>query len=187
MFDNGRTIPYNNTRVIARCAMRFDVKPILNSPGRSLDFQFTLDLSDTELNGQYPAQEPVAVSGFVRNTAGLLQLFMTAETVLDAACDRCAKPIRLPKRVEFRCMLAEELEDEENDEIVLLDKDGQLDLDELMSDVFILNLDTKNLCSEDCKGLCPGCGVDLNVGQCRCKKEIDPRLAKLAQLLEQND
>ena len=52
--------------------MRFDVKPILNSPGRSLDFRFTLDLSDTELNGQYPVQEPVEVRGSVRNTAGLL-------------------------------------------------------------------------------------------------------------------
>ena len=35
--------------------------------------------------------------------------------------------------------------------------------------------------------LCPGCGADLNVEPCRCKKEIDPRLAKLAQLLEQDD
>lgn len=185
MFDNGRTIPYNNTRVIARCAMRFDVKPILNSPGRSLDFQFTLDLSDTELNGQYPAQEPVAVSGFVRNTAGLLQLFMTAETVLDAACDRCAKPIRLPKRVEFRCMLAEELEDEENDEIVLLE-DGEVDVEDLARTAFILDMDAKFLCSEDCLGLCPRCGADLNLGPCGCKKETDPRLAALASLLENN-
>ena len=90
--------------------MRFDVKPILNSPGRSLDFQFTLDLSDTELNGQYPVQEPVEVRGSVRNTAGLLELSMTVSAVLDAACDRCAKPLRLPKQVEFRCMLAETLE-----------------------------------------------------------------------------
>jgi uncharacterized protein len=56
-----------------------------------------------------------------------------------------------------------------------------------MGDVFLLELDTKNLCSDDCRGLCPGCGVNLNEGQCRCKKEIDPRLAKLAQLLEQNE
>ena len=72
--------------------MRFDVKPILNFPGKSLDFQFTLDLSDTELNGQYPAQEPIQVRGYVRNTAGLLELSMTASTMLDAVCDRCAKP-----------------------------------------------------------------------------------------------
>ena len=40
------------------------------------------------------------------------------------------------------------------------------------------------LCSEDCKGLCPKCGRDLNEGECGCDlKEPDPRLAVLAQLL----
>ena len=55
-----------------------------------------------------------------------------------------------------------------------------------MGEVFVLHLDTKNLCSPDCKGLCPGCGADLNREPCRCKKEVDPRLAKLAQLLEED-
>ncbi|MDY5613643.1 MAG: DUF177 domain-containing protein, partial [Dysosmobacter sp.] len=49
---------------------------------------------------------------------------------------------------------------------------------------FILEMDTKTLCSEDCKGLCPRCGADLNLGPCSCKKEVDPRLAALAKLLE---
>ncbi|WP_295858447.1 DUF177 domain-containing protein [uncultured Oscillibacter sp.] len=165
--------------------MRFDVKPILNSPGRSLDFQFTLDLSDTELNGQYPVQEPVEVRGSVRNTAGLLELSMTVSAVLDAACDRCAKPLRLPKQVEFRCMLAETLENGENDEIVLLE-DGEVDVEDLARTAFILDMDAKFLCSEDCKGLCPRCGADLNLGPCGCGKETDPRLAALAALLENN-
>jgi len=165
--------------------MRFDVKPILNFPGKSLDFQFTLDLSDTELNGQYPAQEPISVRGSVRNTAGLLELSMAASTTLDAVCDRCAKPIRIPKEVEFHCLLAEELESEENDEIVLLE-DGEVDVGELARTAFILDMDAKFLCSEDCKGLCPRCGADLSLGPCGCKKDADPRLAALAKLLENN-
>ena len=52
------------------------------------------------------------------------------------------------------------------------------------SGLFILEMDTKTLCSPDCMGLCPGCGVNLNHEECRCKKAVDPRLAKLAQLLE---
>ena len=86
--------------------------------------------------------------------------------------------------MEYDTLLAFELANGESDDIVLLNKDGELELDELMREVFLLEMDTKNLCSEDCKGLCPGCGVDLNVESCRCKREIDPRLAKLAQLLE---
>ena len=165
--------------------MRLDIKPILNFPGKSLDFQFILDLSDTELNGQYPAQEPIQVRGTVRNVAGLLELSMTASTTLDAVCDRCAKSVRLPKNVEFHCLLAEELENKENDEIVLLE-DGEVDVGELARTAFILEMDAKFLCSEDCKGLCPRCGADLNLGPCGCKKDVDPRLATLAKLLENN-
>ena len=45
----------------------------------------------------------------------------------------------------------------------------------------------KILCSEDCKGLCPRCGADLNQGPCSCvKKDVDPRLAVLAKLLEKD-
>lgn len=165
--------------------MRFDVRPILNFPGKSLDFQFSMDLSDAELNGQYPAREPILVEGSVRNSAGALELSMTASTTLDAVCDRCAKAIRLPKEVEFRCLLAEELENGENDEIVLLEN-GEVDLGELARAAFILEMDAKFLCSEDCKGLCPRCGADLNLGPCGCKKDADPRLAVLAKLLEDN-
>ena len=87
------------------------------------------------------------------------------------------------KDVPFACMLAEELQNEDNDEIVLLE-DGMVDVGDLARTAFILDMDTKTLCSEDCKGLCPRCGADLNLGPCSCKKETDPRLAVLAKLLE---
>jgi len=48
---------------------------------------------------------------------------------------------------------------------------------------FILDMDDTLLCSDECAGLCQGCGSDLNFEQCKCKKEIDPRLAVLGQLL----
>ena len=76
--------------------------------------------------------------------------------------------------------------DEENDDIILLE-DGCVDLGDLAKTMFILEMDTKTLCSEDCKGICPGCGVDLNQGSCTCKKEVDPRLAVLAKLLDKKN
>ena len=63
-------------------------------------------------------------------------------------------------------------------------ENDSLDLDGLLTDVFFLSLDSKNLCKEDCRGLCPGCGADLNVEPCRCKKETDPRLAGLAKFFD---
>ena len=163
--------------------MLFDVKSILHTPGGQLEFQFTLDLSDVEFSGRYPISRPVAVSGSVRNTAGILDLELTTRTTLDAVCDRCGKAFSQEKEISYGCMLAEEVQNEDNDEIVLLE-DGCVDVGDLARTAFILGMDTKTLCSEDCKGLCPRCGADLNLGPCSCKKETDPRLAVLAKLLE---
>ena len=163
--------------------MLLNVKPILHTPGKRLDLQFELDLSDMEFSGRYPISRPVAVSGEVRNTAGILELTLNAQTTLDAVCDRCGREFMQKKDVPFACMLAEELQNEDNDEIVLLE-DGMVDVGDLARTAFILDMDTKTLCSEDCKGLCPRCGADLNLGPCSCKKETDPRLAALAKLLE---
>ena len=163
--------------------MLIDVRPILHTPGQSLDFAFELDLSDLEFDGRCPVSRPVAVEGEVRNTADLLELSLTARTTLDAVCDRCGKAFLQDKEVEYRCMLAEELQNGESDEIVLLE-DGKADAGDLARTAFILGMDSKTLCSEDCKGLCPRCGADWNLGLCSCKKETDPRLAALATLLD---
>jgi len=163
--------------------MVIDVRPILHTPGKRLDFQFELDLSDLEFDGGRPVSRPVAVEGEVRNTADPLELELTAETTLDAVCDRCGKAFLLEKAVSYSCMLAEELQNEESDEIVLLE-DGKVDAGDRARAAFILGMDSKILCSEDCKGLCPRCGADLNLGPCSCKREPDPRLAALASLLD---
>ena len=155
----------------------------MHTPGKQLDFQFALDLSDMEFAGRYPISRPVCVSGRVRNSADVLDLELTARSTLDAVCDRCGKAFLQDKEIPFACLLAEQLENGENDEIVLLE-DGKVDLGDLARTAFILGMDTKTLCSEDCKGLCPRCGADLNLGPCSCKKEADPRLAVLAKLLE---
>ena len=167
--------------------MKLDLKRIAHEPGAVLPFDYELDLTWLEWNDTHPITQPVHVEGRVRNMAGALILNVAMDTTLSLICDRCARPFNREKSVEYETLLATELENGENDDIVLLDRDGQLELDELLGDVFILELDTKNLCSEDCEGLCAGCGVNLNEEPCRCKREVDPRLAKLAQLLEQDD
>ena len=87
--------------------MLFDVKPILHTPGKRLEFQFELDLSDVEFSGRYPVSRPVAITGQVRNTADVLELELTARTTLDAMCDRCGKEFPQDKEVTYSCVLAE--------------------------------------------------------------------------------
>jgi uncharacterized protein len=117
--------------------------------------------------------------------AGALLLEGEAVSTMDTRCDRCLKPITVDVDVPVETLLAEELEDEESDEIVLLEN-GQADLDDIFTTACILSLDGKHLCSEDCKGLCATCGADLNEGPCGCGKELDPRLAVLAKLLDKD-
>ena len=84
--------------------MLLNVKPILHTPGKRMDFQFSMDLSDLEFAGRYPVTQPVEVTGQVRNTADVLELELTARTTLDAVCDRCGKEFLQDKEITYSCM-----------------------------------------------------------------------------------
>jgi len=163
--------------------MRLDLKSIIHTPDGRKTFQHQVDLSDLDFYGSKPITHPVLAEGSVTNHAGALVLEGTARSVLDLACDRCGKKFSREKVVALDSLVSNELEDEEHDEIIFLEG-TELDLDDVVTTAFILAMDTKNLCSDDCKGLCAKCGADLNVEACRCKPEVDPRLAALAQLLD---
>ena len=163
--------------------MRLDLRDVILVPDAEKSFQCQVDLSDLEFYGRKPIVRPVLAQGSVVNHAGALVLNGTARSELDLVCDRCGKEFSREKAVPLDCLLADELEDEENDEIVLLEG-SEVDLDELVTTAFVLAMDTQTLCSEDCKGLCAKCGADLNLGPCGCRPEVDPRLAALAQLLD---
>ena len=79
------------------------------------------------------------------------------------------------KQLIFAEYLKKELEREGLDDV---------ELDDIIVPELILSMPMKELCSEDCRGLCPRCGKDLNDGECGCAEEIDPRLAKLAEILD---
>ncbi len=162
--------------------MRLDLKEIIHVPDARKTFQFQLDLSDLEFFGEKPITRPVLAEGSVTNHAGALVLEGTVCSLLDLACDRCGKEFSREKAVKLDSLVAQELEDEDSDDILLLDGTA-LDLGEVVTEAFVLAMDTKNLCSDDCKGLCAKCGADLNQGPCRCKPEQDPRWAALSQLL----
>jgi uncharacterized protein len=143
-----------------------------------------LDLSDLLFGTCYPVQEPVQASGMVRNTAGVLVMTGKITARLDAVCDRCATAYTSDVEFPIDVVLVTELsnEDSEDEWVFPLEADAA-DLDDIVRTIFVLNMDSKMLCSDDCKGLCCGCGKNLNIEPCSCEKEIDPRLAALKQLL----
>ncbi len=144
--------------------MQLDLREILPQPGASLPFRFSMDLSDVEQTGVQLVPQPISVSGEVHNMAGALELRCQMSGELNLVCDRCLKIYSKKQEVTYQVLLGADLESEDDDNIVPLEGDGFLDLDPLLRDEFLLSLDTRNLCSEDCKGLCPRCGANLNNG-----------------------
>ena len=105
---------------------------------------------------------------------------LTAEMI--CICDRCGCEFESVKVTPLDAVIVEE-NTGDDPELFTLEGDG-IDLSEVLETCFILDMETKFLCREDCKGLCPTCGKNLNLGSCGCRKQIDPRFAVLEQLLD---
>ncbi len=136
---------------------------------RAIAFSTQLDLSHLTVFGQHPFSAPVSVEGEVRERSGILTLSYTAQYILQLPCARCLTPVSQEGKAAFSHTLAEEIQDEENDTLVLV-PDGILHLDELVGADLCLHVDTVALCSADCKGLCPRCGVNKNQQECTCSQ-----------------
>ena len=164
--------------------MIIDLKKIFLNDNMTLPVEYALDLSYVDYMGSYPLKKPVKITGEIKNKASLVRLEAEISYEFEAPCDRCGKMTAKTHTLLVEKSLASSIEGEESDTILLV-PDMQLDLDELVYSEVIANLPMKHLCSADCKGICPKCGKNLNEGKCDCpEKEIDPRLAALAQLLK---
>ena len=124
------------------------------------------------------------------------QVIGTVETTLELTCGRCLEPFRLPVDASFDLHYLPrtenagegEIEIQEDDLTTSYYADHVIDLGQLMAEQFHLALPMKPLCHEDCQGLCPQCGINLNTGSCSCKKTWeDPRRAGLKSLLKDRE
>jgi uncharacterized protein len=110
------------------------------------------------------------------------------ETRLRQSCSRCAEPFLARVEREFlRVFLrSSQLGVEEDSELSSTDLDrdelvgAHLDLGILLEEELLLSLPAKPLCMNDCKGICAGCGADLNETECSCGPEPDHRWSALA-------
>ena len=165
--------------------MLLGLSKIIDSPGASDPFSVSVDLSDLRYGVSCPVSEPVVAQGVVRNTAGVLLMKGNVTTTIHGICDRCAAEFDRFIDFPIDVVLVTELSNEENEDEWVFPLEGDsADLDDIVRTVFVLNLDSKLLCKDDCKGLCHRCGKNLNDGPCGCQKELDPRFAALRQLLE---
>ena len=165
--------------------MRLDLREIIANPGSQLSFSCEMETEGLDFPSVRAYKDRPLAVGRVYNEAGVLHLEGTLTAELTCVCDRCGAEFESEKVTDLDAVLVEE-ESEEHPEFFALDG-NELDLDEVLSTCFILDMETKFLCREDCKGLCPGCGKNLNEGPCGCRKQTDPRFAVLEQLLDKEN
>lgn len=147
--------------------MILDLKRLFGTENGSLPISYSLDLSDVEFSGEFPLKQPVNIVGEVKNKSGLVTLTLNVNYSYTAPCDRCTKECSEERSLSYVRNLATHIEGEDSDSILTV-ADYKLNLDELCREEVILDVPTKHLCKEDCKGICFGCGQNLNDGECRC-------------------
>ncbi len=127
---------------------------------------------------------PLVVSGRL-STAGEGRYYWQArlETVVQAECRRCLAPVRVPLSQSLGLVFVDEDEARQDDDCYVVPKRATtLDLSQAVREELILAVPQFAVCRDDCRGLCPKCGADLNLGPCGCQKEMDPRWAELTKL-----
>ena len=165
--------------------MKVDITSVLKNSDERIDFDYPADFSELELaDGERPAPQPLAVRGSVFSRHGAVTLEFCITGVLTLRCDRCASEYELPVSCPFSAMVSADSEQEESEKLVVA-QGNVLDIGELAQMALLLWMPTKQLCREDCRGLCPICGENLNEGECGCdRRRVDPRLEGLKKFLE---
>jgi len=123
----------------------------------------------------------LSLDGNITCTGGVLVLKADAKAQIKTSCARCLKEIELPLCFDFSETLVLSGQDTSADaDSVIFFEGKEIDVGEIAINNLLLSVSTKYLCKDDCKGLCPKCGKDLNEGDCGCDfVEIDPRWEKL--------
>ena len=174
--------------------MVLDLSALLSGKSSRLDFEYEITQVDDE-NAILPPEDvsftaPVRVKGYITDNAGYMSLCATAEIDYQSRCARCLEDIFGTFILEFNRTVASSgtLQNEANDEYVIV-KNGFLDIDRELVEDLMLEFPSKLLCKEECAGLCPKCGINLNDEKCNCadKKEIDPRLAGLLKFINNEE
>ncbi|MFP4588405.1 MAG: YceD family protein [Candidatus Bipolaricaulota bacterium] len=176
--------------------MELNVAKLRSKEGKPVEVSGVVDIQELEYHlDKVDLPEPVKVEGVAVFRDGNVNLSIDITSVASQHCRRCLTPIDVDidrhEELEFRADIELEVTSEGNVSIYRYSGEDSLDLDQYVKSFLSLDLEPYPLCQQDCAGLCPHCGADLNeVGkdhQCQEDSEEtsakDPRMEKLADLL----
>lgn len=154
--------------------LSFDIRS-LTEHAVSVDDTLSADDPVWEVGDPVPA-EPLHVKGRL-SAAGPSRFYWhgAIEGVVSLSCSRCLVDTTARVTDEAHLIFAEagtEGADDDPDIFLLDDRSPDLDLRPAVREQWLLNVPGYALCREDCKGLCPKCGAELNLGPCACESAL---------------
>ncbi len=171
--------------------MKFRVEDI-PPEGRNEKFLRDPSWMDERLSGErvplFKFASPITVTLTLSRSGQVVLLRSRIEAMVEWLCARCLEPFSRPLASEYAITLKpkpslpmpEEVELRREDVETEFYEGEEINVAPLVQDQVLLALPQKAVCREDCRGLCPKCGKNLNQEGCRCPEEsIDPRLAVL--------
>jgi uncharacterized protein len=165
---------------------------LLNVGDEPISFDLTVEPDDIDLGSDRARVVGNArVIGHLSHNEARTEVQGDIRVPIEIDCTRCLKPTRREIDTAFRAtFVGKELFPQSREthlESADLDTDvvegNELDLAAVAREQILLNVPEQAFCREDCRGLCPRCGADLNDGDCGCRDdEMDPRWAALKDL-----
>lgn len=165
--------------------MQLDFTNLFNSDSEVVNIDYTVKFDDFQYSTYQPLKNGAVVRGKAYCRADVVYLDLGISFDFFGVCDRCAEDFERKYSVELNKIVVQRLENEDDSDDYIVAQNNILDLDDLVYQEILLFLPQKILCREDCKGLCPKCGKNLNSGDCSCKADVDPRMAALLELLDE--
>jgi len=162
--------------------LRFDLRELAKGP---VDTQAEVAPQDPLFEGlEVALAEPVTVDGRLQGTGeGRYYWRGHLHTAVAGECRRCLTPVRVPVAVEVGALFSSAADaGDDPDAYQLQSHDTEVDLRPVVREELALAAPRFVVCRDDCRGLCPTCGKDLNAGPCGCAPAADPRWRALADL-----
>ena len=171
--------------------MKLDITKGIQGKGIDVPFELTDVWGEDHWNGDTIAYvRPVSFSGAYMLADETVIVRGIARARIESPCARCLEPAYTDVTAEVdEAFLRDMGEEREPGDDQYRYTGHVLELDEAVRTALLLELPSRVFCREDCRGLCPRCGQNLNINECSCQKDQPRRnpFSALASLLNEDE
>ena len=164
--------------------MKLDISELLKKSIEEFSFDLSFEMNSINRDEyKINLKAPIKIKGKAINNGNVVDAKGTFSILFEVQCSRCLEVFEHFLNVDFEETFSKSVNDEEFYPII----EDIMILDDMVIDNLILSMPIRLLCNDECKGLCPNCGVNLNKVDCDCEKEtVNPKFAVLKDLFKQD-